>query len=178
MKLHLFGASGTGVSTLGAALAEALGIPYLDSDTYFWEATDPPFTVRRAADARDARLAADLARHPHWILGGSLLGWGGDWRGAFDGAVFLWLPTALRLQRLRRRELLRYGSVIETDPVRCARHEAFMAWAAGYDDGSAGGHRTLANHERWLRELRCPVLELRQDWSVDERVAAVLGVIR
>ncbi|WP_158022989.1 hypothetical protein, partial [Hymenobacter coccineus] len=29
--------------------------------------------------------------------------------------------------------------------LRGAQSEAFLAWAAGYDDGSCGGSRTLAN---------------------------------
>ncbi|GAB3319388.1 hypothetical protein GCM10027299_11850 [Larkinella ripae] len=37
MKLHLFGASGSGVTTLGTALAAQLHLPYVDSDDYFWE---------------------------------------------------------------------------------------------------------------------------------------------
>lgn len=178
MRLHIFGAAGAGVTTLGRALSEELSVPYFDSDDYFWEATEPPFTVRRPARARDALVAADLARQPDWILGGSVLGWGADWRAAFDLAVFVWLPPALRLARLRRREWQRYGSVWEADPGRRAQYQAFMAWAGGYDDGTAGGHRTLANHERWLSELAGPVLALRGDLTVAERVAAVLDHLR
>ena len=173
MRLHIFGAAGAGVTTLGEALGGALAVPYFDSDAYFWEATEPPFTRRRPAAERDARLAADLAATESWVLGGSVLGWGADWRAAFDLVVFLWLPPALRLARLRRREQQRYGRELATNPARCAQYEEFMAWAGGYDDGTAGGHRTLANHERWLGELRCPVLVLRGDLTVAERVAAV-----
>jgi adenylate kinase family enzyme len=47
MRLHIFGASGTGTTTLGQALGSTLGVPYFDSDDYFWERSIPPFTVRR-----------------------------------------------------------------------------------------------------------------------------------
>ena len=169
MKLHLFGASGTGVTTLGRALSQTLEVPYFDTDDYFWLPTAPPFTERRPAAARDARLATDLAQAPHWILGGSVVGWGEHWRTAFELAVFLWLPPSLRLARLRTRELARYGDVIFTEPARATQYQAFLSWAAGYDDNSTGGHRTIANHTAWLARLRCPVLELRGDLSVAER---------
>jgi hypothetical protein len=84
--------------------------------------------------ARDAALARALARHPRWILGGSLVGWGKQWLAAFDLVVFRWLPPALRLQRLQQRELKRYGNVITSDPVRAEQHRAFLTWTAGYDD--------------------------------------------
>ena len=48
-RVHVFGASGSGTTTLGRALAEALGSVHLDTDAYFWESTDPPFTTIRPA---------------------------------------------------------------------------------------------------------------------------------
>jgi adenylate kinase family enzyme len=174
MKLHIFGASGTGVSTLGAALGEALALPYFDTDDYFWEVTDPPFTVRHPPAVRDTRLAHDLALAPAWLVGGSIVGWGTQWLAAFDLVVFLWLPPALRLQRLRQRERAR----LLADPGQAAHTQAFLDWAAGYDDSSTGGTRTLANHEQWLGQFACPVLELRGDLSVAARASAVQNELR
>jgi adenylate kinase family enzyme len=173
MKLHIFGASGAGVTTLGHALGESLGIPYFDSDNYFWEPSDPPFTVRRPPAERDAALAAALAHHASWILGGSIVGWSEHWLTAFDGVVFLYLPPAVRLARLQQRELERYGDVIFADPNRASQMQAFLAWAAGYEDGSSGGSRTLANHTMWLSHFSCPVLDLRGDLTVTERLQSV-----
>ncbi|UOQ71386.1 adenylate kinase [Hymenobacter cellulosilyticus] len=173
MKLHIVGASGSGVTTLGKALGEALGVRYFDSDEYFWVVSEPPFTKRRPAYARNAALSQELSQQPRWILGGSLVGWGDQWLTAFDLVIFLWLPPALRLSRLQQREQERYGSKIATEPARAAQYHAFLAWAAGYDDNSSGGHRTLANHNSWLTQVTCPVLELRGDLSVEQRLQLV-----
>jgi len=178
MKVHLFGASGAGATTLGQALSQQLGIPYFDTDAYFWQLTEPPFTQRRPAAERDTQLLHDLAPHPSWILSGSLVGWGDHWLTAFDLTVFLWLPPALRLRRLQQREHLRYGDTIRIDPARAAQSRAFLTWAAGYDDNSSGGSRTLANHTSWLGRFTCPVLELRGDLPVAERVARVQCTLR
>jgi adenylate kinase family enzyme len=178
MKLHIFGASGTGVSTLGEALSAALGLPYFDCDAYFWETSDPPFTQRRPPAVRDAQLAHDLAATQSWIVGGSIVGWGEQWLAAFDLVVFLWLPPPLRLQRLLQREHHRYGARLLADPSQAARTQAFLAWAAGYDTNSTGGTRTLANHTAWLARFACPVLELRGDLPVVERRAAVEARLR
>lgn len=107
MKLHIFGASGTGVSTLGEALSHALQVPYFDSDTYYWEQSDPPFTVRRPAQTRDAALAHDLGLAASWILGGSVGAWGQRWLAQAELVLFLWLPPALRLTRLQASALRR-----------------------------------------------------------------------
>lgn len=43
MHIHITGASGSGTTTLGRALAQALGWRYLDADRYYWLPTSPPF---------------------------------------------------------------------------------------------------------------------------------------
>lgn len=177
MRIHIFGASGAGATTLGHALSEQLGLPYFDTDSYFWLPTKPPYTQRRPVAERNAQLAQDLANSPSWILGGSVVGWGEQWLAAFDLAVFLWLPPAVRLARLQQREQARYGDAIRADPSRATQSRAFLAWAAGYDDNSSGGHRTLANHTAWFGRLTCPVLELRGDLSVAERMARVQATL-
>ena len=45
--LHIYGASGSGTSTLGRYLAEQFQYAFLDSDDYFWLPTDPKFTTKR-----------------------------------------------------------------------------------------------------------------------------------
>ncbi len=179
MKLHIVSASGAGSTTLGQALAQHLNYPYFDSDSYFWEPSDPPFSVRREREERNQRITAALASTPDWVLGGSILNWGDTFRPVFDLVVFLWIPPALRLTRLRQRELTRYGTIIDTDPARRQQYLDFMAWAAAYDEPETTlSRRTLAAHEAWLATLACPVLELRADLTVAERVDRVLARMR
>ena len=75
-RLHLLGASGSGTTTLGRALARRLGCPHLDTDDYFWLPTNPPFQQQRSRAERQALLQADLLPHDAWVLSGSLCGWG------------------------------------------------------------------------------------------------------
>lgn len=92
--------------------------------------------------------------------------------------VFLWLPPVLRLARLQAREQAQNGEAMLRDPARAEQARAFLNWAAGYDDSSCGGSRTLANHTAWLREFTCPVLELRGDLTVAERINQVQEKLR
>ena len=71
-RIHILGASGSGTTTLGAALAERFGVIHLDTDEYFWEPTDPPFQHPRARKQRQTLLAAALDAHSRWTLSGSL----------------------------------------------------------------------------------------------------------
>ena len=163
MLIHITGASGSGTSTLGAALAAELGGVHLDADAYYWLPTAPPFTHKRPASERLALLLADLQSHRTCVLAGSVVGWGDALEDAFDLVVFLYLDASIRVERLRRREIEQLG---HADP-------AFLEWAAQYDTGPAVG-RSLAKHRAWLARRNCRVIELHGDMSVRARVAAVL----
>lgn len=173
MKIHLFGASGSGVTTTGKALAGAMGFPYFDSDAYYWLPSEPPFRHKRLASERNQLWWADLAQHPDWIFGGSAVSWGDFWQDALDLAVFLWIPPEVRMDRLARREYQRYGEVIYRDPDRKAQYDEFLAWAARYDDPGFT-RRSRAVHEGWIATLACPVLRLEGDLSVAERVDRIV----
>lgn len=177
MHIHILGASGSGVTTLGTALAIQLGFPYFDSDDYFWQPSNPPFIHRRPAEERNSLLVSHLQQQDNWVLGGSMFSWSEDIFLDFDLVVFLWLPPKIRLQRLREREYARYGNTIFTDPFRKQQYEILMARAEDYDIAAGVAKRTLIAHEAWLKKLSDPVLELRGDMSVQQRVDAVLKSI-
>ncbi len=45
--IHLYGASGSGTSTIGRYISETSGYYFMDTDDYFWEPTNPPYTTKR-----------------------------------------------------------------------------------------------------------------------------------
>jgi adenylate kinase family enzyme len=175
MKIHIVGASCSGVTTLGQNLSESLGIPYLDTDAFFWENSEVPFTVRRNPEVRNRMLNEELNKGPSWIVGGSLVNWALELE--FDLIIFLILPRETRLDRLKKRELEKYGNVIYEDRSRNQQFVEFINWASGYDDSTRGG-RTLYAHRKWLENQRCYILELVGDLSVEERIQKVKIVIQ
>lgn len=169
MKIHIMGASCAGSTTLGNALSEKLGIPYFDTDDFFWERSDVPYTVRRDAPTRSRMLQEAISRVDSYIVGGSLISWGEEWLSMFDLVVFLHVPKEIRMQRLVNRELERYGDIIYTDPERSRLFREFYDWASKYDDRDFTG-RNVRVHEEWLSKVSCRVVEIRGDTSVGERV--------
>jgi adenylate kinase family enzyme len=177
MRIHISGASGCGVTTLGRALAGRLRFSYFDADDYFWEPSDPPFAIKRTPDARNRLIRSALVGENNWVLGGSVLNWGDEVFPPFDLIVFLWLPPEIRMARLETREASRYGETIRTDPARKKQYDEFMAWAADYDKVTGLSKRNIAAHEHWLNRQSAPVLEIREDIGVQARLERVLAVI-
>ncbi len=170
------GASCAGSTTLGNALSAKLGTPYFDTDDFFWERSDVPYTVRRDAPTRNAMLQEAISRNDSCIVGGSLISWGEEWLSMFDLVVFLYVPKEIRMLRLVDREIERYGDIIYTDPERSRLFREFYDWAAKYDDRDFTG-RNVGIHEDWLRKVKCQVTEIRGDTTVAERVRKLEGLI-
>jgi len=158
--IHITGASGAGVSTLGRALAQKLGAAHLDTDAFYWLPVEPHYSAKRPIPDRLAMLERAFAANPRgWVLSGSIGDWGVPLVPRFSHVVFVSTPTEIRLERLKARETSRYGAAILPGGARHADHEAFIAWAADYDGGTEYG-RNRATHERFLATLACPVLRL------------------
>lgn len=170
MRVHVVGASGSGTTTLGRALAERLGGVHLDTDDYFWLPSIPPFRHVREQRDRQALLGATLRRYRDWVLSGSLCGWGDVFIPLFDLVVFLWVPPAVRLGRLRDRERARFGAAIEPGGPMQRQSQEFLAWAAGYDEGLDVPERCRRLHEEWLAALPCPVVRFLDAGPVDEHL--------
>jgi adenylate kinase family enzyme len=47
MRVLITGASGSGTTTLGRALAARLGFAFLDADDYYWLPSDLPFPTQQ-----------------------------------------------------------------------------------------------------------------------------------
>lgn len=176
MKIHIFGASGSGATTLGKQLSLQLGWKHLDADDYYWEKTNPPFQTKIPLTAGNASITQAFEAHESVIISGSMVSWGKQWESAFDLAVFLYLPPEIRMERLRNRETERYGKLLQTDEPTISSSKAFLAWAAKYDDPDFEG-RSLTIHNQWIKKLTCPVLRIEGDTTVSERVALVLDEI-
>jgi adenylate kinase family enzyme len=172
-RVGITGASGCGVTTLGAALAARLGAVHIDTDDHYWVATEPPYQEKRDVPGRLARIAAEQARTGRWVMSGTLDRWAEPLTVGAELIVFLQVPTEVRLERLRQRERGRFGDSLLPGGAMHDTHREFVEWAAHYEDGTRPG-RSRPKHEAWLAGLGKPVLRLDGTRPTDELVRAVL----
>jgi adenylate kinase family enzyme len=176
-RVHIFGASGSGTTSLASALAARHRHQHLDTDDFYWLPTNPPYRQPRPREARLALLQQALAESRRWVLSGSLCGWGDPLIPEFELVVFLVVPTEVRLARLRARESERYGHEALTPGG--ALHEAhvgFLNWAGGYDMGGVE-MRSRALHEAWLEGVAGALLRLEGQQSVGEQLAQIEAAV-
>ncbi|MEO7520970.1 MAG: AAA family ATPase [Gemmatimonas sp.] len=175
LRVHILGPSGSGTTTLAREVARIRGVPSFDTDDFYWLPSDPPFQAKRTIPERLCLLRDALENAPAWTLSGSLAGWGDPLVPLFDLVVFLELDPDIRMERLRRREVERYG------PARIGPggdleqgHAAFMEWAARYEHGGLE-MRSRRTHDEWLGRLptACRLIRLDSSLPVQALVARI-----
>jgi adenylate kinase family enzyme len=176
-RIHVTGASGAGVTSLGRALADALAVPHHDTDDYFWQPTIPPYQHKREIADRLRLMREMFLGRADWVLSGSVEGWGDPIVPDFDLVVFLHTAKEIRLQRLRAREARHFGvDAVAAGGWRHRETEDFIEWASHYDAGDREG-RTFENHQAWLAKLPCCVLRLDGASPLPELIEVVVAAI-
>jgi len=168
--IHITGASGAGVTTLGRAICDAFGHTHLDTDDFFWLSTDPKFTVKRDKDERRRLLGEAIdASGGRCVISGSLTDWGDVFMPEFHLVIYVKTPMELRLERLRAREFAEFGDRILPGGDMEQNHAEFIEWAAQYDDGGLE-MRSAAMHAEWLQRITCPVVGVDGSLPVTENL--------
>lgn len=169
IRLLISGGPGSGCTSTARALGERLGVPVVDSDAYFHKLTDPPFQEQYTLEERRALMRPVLDPEGSWILSGSVATWGLHAL-APTHSVFLNTPQATRLQRLLDRQRAQFGVRIDPGGDMQEEHDAFLEWAAGYEEREGSG-RNLATDRGFLTAQCARFLEVNDDEALDEIVS-------
>lgn len=157
--IHIYGASGSGTTTLAKYICDNLGYALMDTDDYYWLPTNPPFTSKRSIPERLELMKRDIARYDNVVLSGSFVGWGDELIPLFTLAIRMVTDTNIRLERLKERERKEFGSRIDPDGDMYQNHLEFLEYAEAYDAGDLNV-RSKAKHDAWENLLHCPRLTL------------------
>ena len=78
------------------------------------------------------------------------------------------------MERLRQRELERYGERIMPGGDMYEQSQEFLNWAASYDDGDVN-IRSRRLHEQWLSKLPCPIVCIEGEHSIEEQIDVLMA---
>lgn len=157
--IHIFGASGSGTTTLGKYLSEMLGFKFMDTDDYFWMPTDPKYTIKRPIEERIRLMLDDINSNENVVISGSLVDWGDELIPYFTLAIRLETKSSIRIARLKKREKEAFGDRIEIGGDMYKTHMDFIEWAKKYD--TAGMEmRSKIKHDEWQKLLHCKLMQL------------------
>ncbi len=174
--IHIYGASGSGTSTIGRFLCDNSGYFFMDTDDYFWEPTNPPYTTKRAVSDRIAKMKKDIEKYDTVVISGSLVDWGDVLIPFFTLAIRVNTDTAIRIERLKKRERAHFGNRIDAGGDMYENHQKFLEWAASYDNGGLD-MRSKAKHDEWEKLLPCPRIILDGSLPLEESFERIRKIL-
>ncbi|WP_109300024.1 AAA family ATPase [Aquimarina sp. AU474] len=176
MKVLIIGASGSGTTTLGKEIEKRTHFVHLDTDNYYWKPTKVPFQEKLPLVIRNENLKSDIRKFKNVIISGSMISWGKEWETTFDLVIFIHLQNEKRIERLKEREIQRYGEKLLTDKNILQKSKAFLEWANQYENPNFDG-RTHKTHLNWLKKLKCTVLKIDGEKKMHTKIEIVLSRI-
>lgn len=174
--IHIYGASGSGTSTLGRKISEELGYKFMDTDDYFWLPTNPQYTTKRNKEERLALMKKDISENDNVVICGSLVGWGDELIPLFTLAVRLVTDTEIRINRIKSREKQKFGDRIMPNGDMYTTHMEFIEWTRKYDTGSVN-MRSKAQHDEWQKLLLCKQIVLDGADALEENSRKIQAAI-
>jgi adenylate kinase family enzyme len=175
--IHVFGASGSGSTTLGAKISKAKKYAHFDTDNYLWRAEVPPFGKLRNPLERNSLLDNDLRSKAPWLLSGSLNSWGDFAIRFFDLVIFLFVPHEERMKRYTSRYINLFGNdILDNAHPLNKKFNAFKTWASSYDDGKSELY-SKEIHEKWLKKVDCSVVRIEGIFTAEETLNIALDKI-
>lgn len=172
MVIHIFGAAGSGTSTLGKAIASKYGYEFIDVDDYYWLDTPIPFTKSRDKIVRVQMLKDKINSVKDCVVSGAICVWGDELIPYLDVVIKLEVPTDIRVNRLKKREYQRFGSRIEEGGDMYNNHLRFIDWAKVYDSGDVDV-RSNKLHNNWLKKVNCDKLIIDGTKSIENIILEI-----
>lgn len=175
--IHIYGASGSGTSTLGTLISEQLGYTLMDTDDYFWLPTNPKYTIKRDVSERLQMMKKDILQSEKVVISGSLVDWGDELIPYFTLAIRVVTDKNIRIKRLKDREKEHFGSRIEIGGDMYKTHMEFIEWAASYDMGDLN-MRSKAKHDAWEKLLKCKQITVQGDEDLNVNLELVKNAMQ
>lgn len=173
MGIILCGLNGCGKSTVGRALADALGWRFIDSEALYFPKADPdrPYAAQRSAGEVERLLLAEVTQDDRFVFAAVRGNYGDAVLSRYQGAVLLHVPREVRLMRVRQRSVDRfgeralpggdlYGSEMAFFDLISRRPEDYASrWMTGsaipvlHADGTQPVQLTVSRIIRWMEDM-------------------------
>lgn len=170
----IVGSSGAGKTTLGKIIAEKLRFTFVDIDDYIWRKdTEIPFTEMYPKAEKIHRLMEAIKGSEHFVMAGSMTSFHEFFDPFFEMVVYLHTDVQIRVKRVHEREFSIFGNRILQDGDMFEQHQKYLTDIAGYDYGK--GSCTLQEHEVWLKLLKCKVISLDGEYSLENNANIIIN---
>ncbi|ENM5772332.1 hypothetical protein V4V48_004120 [Vibrio mimicus] len=176
MRLFIYGASGSGVTSIANKLSDKFDIPSLDSDDVYWKKRNPPYTEVNELYKQHRMFSEFISSNRSWIISGSNLFWQSLISKEADIIIFVELDDEKRLARAKKREEIRYGERILSGGDMYDTHVEFMNWSKSYSS-SDDPHFCLKRHLEWYEGFKKKKMRINNSEPIHKTMKEILRFI-
>lgn len=161
------GLNGCGKSTLGQALAQALGCRFIDNEDLYFPKTDPnnPFASPRSRQEVVQLLLQETQTCESFVFASVR---GEDYEGEafcrFTHIVLMQVPKPIRLARVRQRSRARFGARIDAGGDLYEQEQRFFRMVEGRREDLV---------TNWLQKISLPTLCVDGTLPLQENIAKI-----
>ncbi len=161
------GMNGAGKSTLGRALAQKLGYNFIDIEDIYFPKTDPDYLYSspRTEEEVEALLMERISGGKAFVLASVRGDYSERIAKSFDLAVYIQVPKDIRMERIKKRSLDKFGDRAMPGGDLFEKERRFFEMCANRDEHIA---------ENWAKTLKCPVIRVDGLKTVEENVAIII----
>lgn len=106
----IMGLNGSGKSTICHELADLLNYRYMDVEDYYFLDSEIPYSKSRTREEVSQLMLDEIKSYNNYVLSSVGCNWGSEIVFTYRLAVLLYAPLQVRLERIKQREIARYGS--------------------------------------------------------------------
>ena len=108
----IMGLNGSGKSTICRQLADLLNYRPMDVEDHYFLDSDIPYTKSRTQEEVRQLMLQDINIYHNYVLSSVGCNWGSEIVSTYKLAILLYAPLEVRLERIKQREINRFGSRI------------------------------------------------------------------
>lgn len=160
----IMGLNGSGKSTICRELAQRLEYKCMDVEDYYFLDSDIPYTVSRTHEEVEKLIVDDIDRFQDYVLCSVKCNWDSKITDTFRLAVLLSAPLTVRMERIKQREVTRFGERVLEGGDMYESQKRFHAFVAS---------RSSKDVKESAKVLNCPVLEIDATSPIEEIVERI-----
>jgi len=156
----VFGANGSGKTTIGRELAHILCFKHMDIEDYCFETSIIPYTLLRPHEDVVRLMLADIVKHRSFVMSVVTGDYGADISSLYKLAVCITAPLELRIERIRKRAFEIHGERVLEGGDMYKQEQDFLDFVAS---------RSLLEIDIWAKTLTCPIIHVdgTEDWRIN-----------
>ncbi|MCI8332224.1 MAG: AAA family ATPase [Clostridiales bacterium] len=159
------GLNGSGKSTVGKALADALGFYFIDHEALCFGGMNTDYTAGRSRRDVISHFKDTASKHADFVFA-AVNGMGEkELLGYFQYAVWIRAPKEVRIQRIRERSFQRFGDRMRPGGDLHAKEEAFFTMVSKREEQEV---------EEWLSGYKHPIIQIDGTRPVSENIELIL----